>query len=328
MAKKPEWSLKQVIEGCKYNDLQVLKTIDRYHESIFSFREAGLIEGRIDTFITPNMEISMSNIDTKVDITTRINDDIKRTVSTFVMNGTILSDYHDAKKKLIQKSRQHSLTHLSSSDNVHVMKAGKISLLYINYKQEFIQSLNSVHEGGQAFFNALEPGNFYVSLPMDFYKVSDVLKEIYSCKFKGPVKHIFMEAKALELLALQLEELVPQQKTSEQDAINSTDKEKLEATHTFIKEQFMQSFSLKSIALKFGLNEFKLKSGYKKLFGTTVFGHLSTLRMDYARQLLETGLYNVSEVADMMGYSNAINFSAAFVKIYGFTPGTIRKKQR
>jgi len=74
-----------------------------------------------------------------------------------------------------------------------------------------------------------------------------------------------------------------------------------------------------------GLNDYKLKLGFKELFGTTVFGYVRALRMDEARKILEQGEGNVSEAALMVGYHNISHFAALFRKTYGYNPSELGK---
>ncbi|KEQ27710.1 helix-turn-helix transcriptional regulator [Paenibacillus tyrfis] len=82
---------------------------------------------------------------------------------------------------------------------------------------------------------------------------------------------------------------------------------------------------LLELARMAGLNDYKLKLGFKELFGTTVFGYVCALRMNEARSLLEQGKVNVSEAAGMVGYHNLSHFSLLFRKTLGYNPSEIRK---
>jgi AraC-like DNA-binding protein len=76
------------------------------------------------------------------------------------------------------------------------------------------------------------------------------------------------------------------------------------------------------------LNDFKLKSGFRETFGTTVFGYVRKLRMDKARSLLEIGDLNVTEAALEAGYCSLGHFAAAFKKRFGTLPGQYRVGRR
>ncbi|MFT4016884.1 MAG: helix-turn-helix transcriptional regulator [Agriterribacter sp.] len=75
------------------------------------------------------------------------------------------------------------------------------------------------------------------------------------------------------------------------------------------------------MAHKVGINDLKLKSGFKALFGNTVFGYLHALRMQKANELLQQNELTISEIAAYCGYEYVQHFITAFKKNYGVTPG-------
>lgn len=74
-----------------------------------------------------------------------------------------------------------------------------------------------------------------------------------------------------------------------------------------------------------GTNDYKLKIGFRQVFGTTVFGYLRNQRMEQARQLLLEKQMNVSEVAQTVGYTSFSRFSTAFKHYFGITPKAYQK---
>jgi AraC-like DNA-binding protein len=81
--------------------------------------------------------------------------------------------------------------------------------------------------------------------------------------------------------------------------------------------------SLAGLCKSFSLNEFKLKKGYKQLFNTTVFGHINSLRMEKARQLLQQKQMTVSEIGNFIGYKSIGSFSAEYKKRFGYAPSKL-----
>src|SRR5690606_5778529 len=104
------------------------------------------------------------------------------------------------------------------------------------------------------------------------------------------------------------------------NCISVTDREKLYGLKEYIEKHYLQPLSLKQLGRLSGLNEFKLKKGYRSLFNITVFGHIHHLRMQQARQWLTQGDMTVTEVSARIGYSSSSNFSAAFKKQFGYPP--------
>jgi AraC-like DNA-binding protein len=78
--------------------------------------------------------------------------------------------------------------------------------------------------------------------------------------------------------------------------------------------------SLLELASQVGVNKNKLNQGFRQIFGTSVFDHLRILRLERARELLESKQKNVTEVAFDVGYTHRENFTRAFKKHFGTTP--------
>ena len=74
-----------------------------------------------------------------------------------------------------------------------------------------------------------------------------------------------------------------------------------------------------------GLNDYKLKLGFRQVFQTTVFGYLQDYRMELAKELLAERTISVQQVARKVGYAHAGYFSAAFKRKYGVNPKSYQK---
>lgn len=86
--------------------------------------------------------------------------------------------------------------------------------------------------------------------------------------------------------------------------------------------------SLKELAHRSAINEFKLKKGFKQLFGNTVYGYLQEHRLIEAKQLLETNDINIGEACRLVGYKNLTHFSKIFKAHFGSSPMEIKKQSR
>lgn len=59
---------------------------------------------------------------------------------------------------------------------------------------------------------------------------------------------------------------------------------------------------------------------FKKTFKMSPVRFVTKLRIDYAKELLVTNRYSVSEIVETCGFSNAYYFSNVFKKQTGFSP--------
>ncbi len=80
------------------------------------------------------------------------------------------------------------------------------------------------------------------------------------------------------------------------------------------------------LARQTGLNQTKLKKGFKRLFNTTISSYVLYRRMEKGHELLEKGDTTVSEVAYQVGYANRAHFTRAFTRHFNYPPITLLKQ--
>ncbi|PRD47796.1 AraC family transcriptional regulator [Sphingobacterium haloxyli] len=151
-----------------------------------------------------------------------------------------------------------------------------------------------------------------------------LLREILDNKHRSGFKRMHIESKIIELLMLQLEQFEVFHNGNMRTEVDKRTYKKMQDAKNIIEDSLSSPCSLIDLANRVGTNEYHLKKAFKKVYGTTVYGYLTEMRMHEAKRLLLTGDLNVSEVALMMGYNDSTNFTAAFKKYYGFTPGKVK----
>ncbi len=152
-----------------------------------------------------------------------------------------------------------------------------------------------------------------------------LLSEVRDCPYTGSLKKLFVEAKVVELLTLQISQI----NASEEGRKNlkRSDIDKLYEVKDLLLRNIDAPFSIEELARVAGLNRTKLQEGFKELFGTTIFGYISDTRLEEARRhILDPGsALSISEIAAMSGYKNPQHFTAAFKRKFGYLPRDARK---
>jgi AraC family transcriptional regulator, transcriptional activator of the genes for pyochelin and ferripyochelin receptors len=151
--------------------------------------------------------------------------------------------------------------------------------------------------------------------------IRGALQQILTCPYQGFVKRLYLESKTLELLSLQFQQAIEQVKASPQSrSLSSGDVERIHAAKDILSCRLNNPPGLVELSHLVGLNDFKLKQGFKQVYGTTVFGYLYECRMQQAQQILQAGQMNVEEVARAVGYANRSSFAVAFRRKFGTNP--------
>lgn len=87
-----------------------------------------------------------------------------------------------------------------------------------------------------------------------------------------------------------------------------------------ILETSTQNYSIKDLAALTDTKPFSLKNNFKKIFGYSVMHHRSEERMRRALRLVTDERYTRKEVAAMLHYNNASDFSRDFKRRFGYSP--------
>ncbi len=153
-----------------------------------------------------------------------------------------------------------------------------------------------------------------------------VLLAMINCNYTGDLKRIYMQSKVAELLLPALERLVVDLlENGSPIPLKRYDIQKLQESREYLLQNMENPPTLKELAQKMGMNDFKLKKGYKQFFGATIVEDFQRARMERAlRVLLETDK-TVMEIALLSGYQDVSNFTKAFSRYFGFPPGHFQK---
>jgi AraC-like DNA-binding protein len=149
-----------------------------------------------------------------------------------------------------------------------------------------------------------------------------LMDDVLNTDVKGLARHLWHEAKALELLALMADDLLEDLRDSDA-AVDPRDVERLERARRTLVGQLAEPPTLAALARTAGLSETRFKANFRALFGAPVFAYLRTARMEHTRGLLAQHHLNVTEVALRVGYANPSKFAAAFRRHFGRSPSSV-----
>ncbi len=147
-----------------------------------------------------------------------------------------------------------------------------------------------------------------------------VLNQLLNFNLAKNIKELYFKAKAYELLSLYFNRT--ENPDLEQCPYLSDEENilKIRKAKEIVIAQMAEPPSLQELSDEIGLSLKKLKEGFKQIYSDSVYSFLFDYKMEYGRQLLDTGEYNVNEVGLKLGYSTASHFIAAFKKKFGTTP--------
>ena len=145
-----------------------------------------------------------------------------------------------------------------------------------------------------------------------------IAQEIITCRMTGMARRVFLYAKALEALAHVIS-LSEQEEKAGGAVLSPSDRDRVLAARDLLHDRFEEPWTIARLARAAGINEKKLKIGFRQLVGMTVHAYLEETRLTAAAELLRTG-HSVLETSLSAGYANPSHFAKQFRQRHGLPP--------
>jgi AraC-type DNA-binding domain-containing proteins len=101
-------------------------------------------------------------------------------------------------------------------------------------------------------------------------------------------------------------------------------KEMVEHAKRYIHNHYMEPLNLRNLSERHGTNPKSFSYFFKKYTGVFPIDYLIQHRMKRAQELLVEGNYTIKQVAESVGYEDALYFSRLYKKHYGYAPSQAR----
>lgn len=245
----------------------------------------------------------------------------------FNIRGT--HDIYQAGQAFHVQSRQHNIVYSPGHSNT--FRNG--DLLTETFHIEFVPDvfLNIIKDSNDTLKRFAD--NMYSGKPIVLAQPSLLLDpdlqkaitEVLHCRYTGGLKKMYLLSKSIEILVLQAEAYDRRARGNNVYCKTSDDRERIQYARDYLLKNADAPPSLSELSRAVGINEYKLKRGFKEMFKTTVFGYLADYRLDTARQMLSSSGKTISDIAYEAGYSSPQHFSTAFRKKFGLSPREARK---
>ena len=128
--------------------------------------------------------------------------------------------------------------------------------------------------------------------------------------------------KALELLyLLSAHDLIAETPGNSNSALTQI----VQEVASYMRCHLDERLTIDELSTRFGVSPTALKKEFRRLYGQPLHAWLQEQRLTQAARLLRESTMTVLEVAQEVGYSSTSQFSAAFVRRFGHTPGQYRR---
>lgn len=303
-----------------------------YRQTAYTLSPESGLQGTFEHTVLDGFEINYSHLSVSRRTAVELRAGRSCVEMHFSMSGRFVARNEELRKPVQVAALQHSLFPVPEKLSTHFeYQTGEHPLVKVDilFDRHYFESISyeecAVHTAllKQLARNEMkleDTGMLQVTPQM-----LSVLTDMITSRRTGYFGKMLMEARVLELFMLQTEAFRDKfpGKGCGYLLQSSQDIEKLYFIKELIDKEPETDHSLRKLSRQAGLNIFKLKNGFKSEFGDTVFGYIHHLRMEKARKMLQEG-EQVSTVAYLLGYTSPNNFSTAFRKRFGVSPGKFK----
>lgn len=105
------------------------------------------------------------------------------------------------------------------------------------------------------------------------------------------------------------------------------DKKRIQEVYDYVLNNLEKPLpSLKELAHLHGINEFKLKVGFRQLYDTSVFRFQKEQRLKRAHSFILNSDLSLNRIADICGFRSFPHFSKIFKTRYGYNPSQLKSR--
>lgn len=155
------------------------------------------------------------------------------------------------------------------------------------------------------------------------FRGRDILHQLLNCPYSENTRRYFFELKVRELL---FEILREHYKENPEAQLSPQELNAVYEAKKLITSDLTRHLSISDIARRVLLNEQKLKSGFRQVYGMGIFELLKEHRLEEAKSLLRNTDQPLKQIACACGYARITGFITAFRQYFGITPSEFRRQ--
>ena len=252
----------------------------------------------------------------------------------YTLNGSFNHRFGvDNKEELIEQF--HSLLFTNKTIGVNYIHFPKDTKLEINsiqiIRKHFLKkrttNVSTLNKKLYEVFVDTDHENRFAHYGTLNLKMADLVRKTRNIKTKGMLRVLKIEAKVYEILSLHIQKHNKlQQGVPLPTSLIKSELVKVRKMAQAIVKNPAKDYSLEQLSLNSGLSQAKLQDGFKFLYTRTVTEYIRHVRVEAARELINTTDLNISQIVYTIGFTSRSYFSKIFKEKYGVTPNQFKKK--
>jgi AraC-like DNA-binding protein len=200
--------------------------------------------------------------------------------------------------------------------NISIVQRSGV-LFELCFSTELLSEMNEYFPS--AFARLTNPGRHSLATANINSDISGFIHSLTHCRYAPSIRSLFFNSRVRDLLFQFL--LIMEGNDTIADPIAEHDKELVLKAEQIINSDLSKQLSINELAAQLLISKASFKRIFKSVNGMSPFEYMLIRRMEYARELLQSGS-TTKEAAAATGYQRA-GFTRAFHKLYGKLPGDI-----
>lgn len=250
---------------------------------------------------------------------------------SYCLEGSVIHNLSDNRVKLVVNSNS-GLIHADRKDVELSLKfqPGNIRFLCIEidrdkYLEKIKCDVEYLPSQLEEIFMDVDCSKRFLFHHNYLHSIHETSMDIFVNDFEGVVRRTYIEAAALEIVSQQIFDFINENE-GKSNAVKQVEVEQLKKARDILRKQLKAGISIKELSKMVGLNQNKLKLGFKQVFGRTINSTLIRMRLEKAKLLIVANDLSIHEIAEEVGYQNKSFFTRKFKERYGMLPSEFRKE--
>lgn len=234
--------------------------------------------------------------------------------------------------EVLQKQQiRHAVVRLTSnvfSNTEEISAHTKVKVVKVFFSEAWLKKylgLGDDVDGLQKYIS-LKTASFDIEpLDAEYLKLMD---ELWNVRQDDPLQNIFLQNRVTLLIERFFTRLIAKVKSweGEEDMQEEEMQRLMEVESLLVKDLGEKPPSTEELAKMVTMSATRLKSGFKKMYGSGIYTYYQNMRLQRAKELLLSGQYSIKETARATGFLNAASFTTVFKKHFGMLPSQLIKQ--
>ncbi|HMO32053.1 MAG TPA: helix-turn-helix transcriptional regulator [Lacibacter sp.] len=199
--------------------------------------------------------------------------------------------------------------------------------VYIILTQNWIRQYMELDDNDEIFKTYLSLRSEHLNREPFNTDYRKYFNEVFETPENKPLRELHLRNAIMMLIEIfftRLHRRIRKVEDSPIQKMNPADLHQLMEVESLLVKDFSRTPpTIADLAARANMSVSKLKTSFKRIYGTGIYEYYQKNRMHRARQLLASNGCTVKEVGMKLGYTNLSNFSLAFKKEFGILPSEL-----